>query len=178
MIKDITDVAETKASEINAEADAEASRIIEEARQAAKKMMGERLARAEDDIQQLRRQEISSANLEVKRTMLNARKDLLEKVYERTIEKIGSMPETKEEELLKAILSANESSGTRIYSNSESEALVRKLSSLEYGGNIDCIGGVVIENKDGTIKLDYTYDIIFKNVYEQNLKNTSDILFG
>jgi V/A-type H+-transporting ATPase subunit E len=88
------------------------------------------------------------------------------------------MPETKEEELLKAILSANESSGTRIYSNSESEALVRKLSSLEYGGNIDCIGGVVIENKDGTIKLDYTYDIIFKNVYEQNLKNTSDILFG
>jgi V/A-type H+-transporting ATPase subunit E len=170
VIKDITDVAETKASEINAEADAEASRIIEEARQAAKKMMGERLARAEDDIQQLRRQEISSANLEVKRTMLNARKDLLEKVYERTIEKIGSMPETKEEELLKAILSANESSGTRIYSNSE--------SSLEYGGNIDCIGGVVIENKDGTIKLDYTYDIIFKNVYEQNLKNTSDILFG
>ncbi|MCD4704024.1 MAG: hypothetical protein K8R64_07010 [Methanosarcinaceae archaeon] len=56
--------------------------------------------------------------------------------------------------------------------------MVKKLSSLEYAGNIDCIGGVVIENEDGTIRLDYRYDVILKNVYEHSLKNTSEILFG
>ncbi len=178
VIKDIIDVAEAKVSETNAEADAEVSEIIEDARQSAKRIMGDRIAQAESDIQRMKKQEVSSTNLEVKRTMLNARKDVLEKVNEQAIEKISSMPELKKEELLKEILKANESNGTRIYSNKESETMVKKLSSLEYASNIDCVGGVIIENEEATVRLDYTYDIILNSVYEQNLRQTSDILFG
>ncbi|MBP2031042.1 V/A-type H+-transporting ATPase subunit E [Methanohalophilus levihalophilus] len=178
VIKDIIDVAEAKVSETNAGAEAEASEIMEAARQSAKKIMGDRMAQAESDIQRMKKQEVSSANLEVKRTMLNARKDVLERVYEQAVEIISSMPESKQEDLLKAILEANESSGTRIYSNKESEELVKRLSSLEYAGNIDCVGGVIIENEEATVRLDFTYDIILKRVYEQNLRQTSDILFG
>jgi len=89
-----------------------------------------------------------------------------------------TLPAKKQEELLKAIIEANEGNGSRIYSNKDSEEVVRKLSSLEYVGNVDCIGGVVIENDEGTIRLDYTYDIILKNANEQSLIQTSDILFG
>jgi len=155
VIKDIMGAAQTEVNMINADADA-----------------------AEDDIKRLRQQEISSANLEVKRTMLNARKEVLDKVYDNAIETIASLPETKQEELLKAIIDENDSNGSKIYSNKDSEKLVKKLSSLEYTGNIDCIGGLIMENDDGTVRLDYTYDIIMKNVNEQSLKQTSDILFG
>jgi V/A-type H+/Na+-transporting ATPase subunit E len=178
VIKDIMGAAQTEVNMVNADADAEVSQILDDARQTAKKIMGDRLAKAEDDIKRLRQQEISSANLEVKRTMLNARKEVLDKVYDNAIETIASLPETKQEELLKAIIDENDSNGSKIYSNKDSEELVKKLSSLEYTGNIDCIGGLIIENDNGTVRLDYTYDIIMKNVNEQSLKQTSDILFG
>ncbi|WP_135612995.1 V-type ATP synthase subunit E [Methanococcoides sp. AM1] len=178
VIKDIMDAAQANVTMVSAEADAEVSQILDDAKQSAKKIMGDRLAKAEDDIKRLRQQETSSANLEVKRATLNARKEVLDKVYDNSVESIVTLPAEKQEDLLKAIVEQNEANGSKIYSNKDSEELVRKLSSLEYAGNVDCIGGVVIENNDGTIRLDYTYDIILKNVNEQSLKQTSDILFG
>jgi V/A-type H+-transporting ATPase subunit E len=178
VVKDIMDSAQAEVARLNREADAEATLILEDARQNAKKMIGERLAKVEDDIQKIKQQEISSANLEVKRTLLNTRKELLEEVYTKAKQSISSLSPEKNEELLKSIIENNEASGKRIYSNAASEEIVKKLSSLEYGGNIDCIGGVVIENEDGTVRLDYTYDVILKSVNEQLLKQTSDILFG
>ena len=178
VVKDITDVANAEASKINAEADTEVSNILDEARQSAKKIMGDRLAKSEDDIKKLRQQEISSANLEVKRKMLNARKEVLDKVYSQTTDLIANLPSSKNEELLKAIIDKYQGSGAKIYSNKDSKKLVTKLSSLTYAGNIDCIGGVVIENEKGTIRLDYTYDIILDSVNDMSMKQISDILFG
>ena len=178
VVKDIMDAAQADASKLDSEADAEVSLILDEAKQNAKRIMGERLAKAEDDIAKIRQQEISSANLEVKRTLLNARKEVLEKVYVQAVETISGFSPEKNEELLKELISSNEASGTKIYSNADSEKIVKKISSLEYAGNIDCLGGIVIENEDGTIRLDHTYDGILKSVNERLLKQTSDILFG
>lgn len=178
VVKDILDVAQNESSKINMEADVEVSRIIDEARQTAKKIMGETLSKAEDDIKKMRQQETSSSNLEVKRAILNARKEVLENVYMKSLETIAELPPSKNEELLKAIIEKQQINGNKIYSNKDSEEIVKKLSTLEYAGNIDCIGGVVIENEDGTIRLDYTYDLILKNMNERSLKQLSDILFG
>lgn len=178
VVKDILDVAQNEKSEINAGADAEVSRIIDEARQTAKKIMGESLSKAEDDIKKIRQQEISSSNLEVKRAILNARKEVLENVYQQVVEKIATLSPSKNEELLKTIIEKQQGNGSRIYSNRDSEDIVKRLSSLEYAGNIECIGGVVIENEDGTIRLDYTYDLLLRNVNDQSLKQLSGILFG
>ncbi|WP_094227830.1 V-type ATP synthase subunit E [Methanolobus psychrotolerans] len=178
VIKDIIDAAKADVSKMDSDADAEVSLILDEAKQNAKRIMGERLAKAEDDIRKIRQQEISSANLEVKRTLLNARKEILEKVYIQAVETISAFSPEKNEELLKELITNYESNGTRIYSNAGSEELVKKLSSIKYAGNVNCLGGVIIENEDGTIRLDYTYDVILKSVNERLLKQTSDILFG
>lgn len=178
VVNDIMDAAQAEVSQMDSEADAEASLILEEARQNAKRIMGERLAKAEDDIKKIRQQELSSANLEVKRTLLNARKELLDKVYVQSVDAISNLSPEKNEEILKVLISKYEANGAKIYSNTGSERIVKKLSSLKYAGNIDCIGGIIIENEDGTVKLDYTYDVILKSVNEQLLKKTSDTLFG
>lgn len=178
VVKDIIDVANAEASKISSEADAEISSMLDEARQSAKNIMGNRLAKAEDDIKKLRQQEISSANLEVKRIMLNAHKEVLDKVDKQGADIIADMPSSKNEALLKAIIDKYQSNGTKIYSNKASEELVKNLSTLSYAGNIDCSGGVVIENEYGTIRLNYTYDIILESVNENSMKQISDILFG
>lgn len=178
VINDIMEVAQADVAKMNSEVESEVSQILEDAKDDAKRIKGNRLAKTESDIDKMQNQAISSANLEVKRTMLNARKELLEKVYSKTVDSIASLPPSKNEELLKAIIDQNQENGTKIYSSKDSEELVKKLSALEYAGNIDCIGGVVIENDDGTVRLDYTYDTILKDVNERSLKQISDILFG
>lgn len=178
VIKDIQEGARAEVSRIKTEGDAKASEITNEAKEVQKKMLGDSLAKVEEDLQKLHQQVISSANLEVKRITLNKRKELLDKVYSQTVESIKSMPASKQEELLKHIINKHEASGTRIYSSKDSEETVRKLSSLTYAGNIDCIGGVVLENEDRTVRLDFTYDSILKNMYERSLKQISDILYG
>jgi len=177
VIKDIQEGARAEVSRIKAEGDAKASEITNEAKEVQKKMLGDSLAKVEEDLQKLHQQVISSANLEVKRITLNKRKELLDKVYSQTVESIKSMPASKEEKLLKHIIDKYEAGGSKIYSSKASEETVKKLSSLNYG-NIDCIGGVVLENEDGSVRLDYTYDSILKNVYERSLKQISDILYG
>ncbi len=178
VVKDIQEGARAEVSRIKTEGDAKASEIINEAKEVQKKMLGDSLAKAEEDLQNLHQQVISSANLEVKRITLNKRKELLDKVYDQTIETIKSMPASKKEELLKYIINKYEASGARIYSSKASEETVKKMTSLTHAGNIDCIGGVVLENEDRTVRLDFTYDSILKNVYERSLKQISDILYG
>ena len=178
VVKDIQEGARAEVSRIKAEGDAKASEIINEAKDIQKKTLGDSLAKAEEDLQNLHQQVISSANLEVKRVMLNKRKDLLDTVYNQAVEKIKSMPASKKEELLKYIINKHEASGARVYSSKGSEEVVKKLTSLSYAGNLDSIGGVVLENQDGTVRLDFTYDSILKNVYERSLMQISDLLYG
>jgi V/A-type H+-transporting ATPase subunit E len=178
VIRDIQNGAQTEVSKTNAEADAKVSEILNEARAAQKKMLGDSLAQAEEDLKNLHQQVISSANLEVKRVRLNKRKELLDQVYNKTVESIKSMPAAKAEKLLGDLIKMHEAEGVKIYSNKNSEAFVKKLSSLSYVGNTDCIGGIVLENEDGTVRLDFTYDSILKTVYERSLKQMSDILYG
>ena len=178
VLRDIQSGAQAEVSTIKAEADTKVSEILNEAKDALKKMLGDSLAQAEEDLKKLHQQVISSANLEVKRIRLNKRKELLDQVYNNMFESIKSMPASKAEKLLSALIEKHKADGVRIYSNKNSETIVKKLSSLSYAGNINSIGGIVQENEDGTVRLDFTYDSILKNVYERSLKQISDILHG
>ena len=66
VIKDIQEGARAEVSRIKAEGDAKASEITNEAKEVQKKMLGDSLAKVEEDLQKLHQQVISSANLEVK----------------------------------------------------------------------------------------------------------------
>ena len=178
VLNDITEGAREDVRRINSEADSVSNLIIGEARQASKEALGSRLAEVEEKLEQQRQQVLSSANLEVKRIVLNKRKALLDQIYDQALEQVKELPADKNEDYLKALIKANEKDGHTIYSNKASEKIVKKASSLEYGGNIDCIGGIVIENENGTIRLDFTYDLILKNAYDRSLKAISDILNG
>ena len=42
----------------------------------------------------------------------------------------------------------------------------------------DIEGGVVVESRDGTLQIDYSYRTFLNQVWETGLKDASDILFG
>ena len=52
-----------------------------------------------------------------------------------------------------------------------------KDSGYAYGGNIKCLGGILVTSEDGSINLDYTFDSILEDVWTSSMKQISDILF-
>lgn len=183
VVEDILKSARDEVSAIAAEQDAEVTSIIEEAKRRGERITGEKVASAEHEIERIHKQEISSANLEVKRMMLNARKEILDETYRRALKRIRELDRAA---LLRPLVRAYSGDATRVYSNKTDQPTVERLcdelleaqlTELEYADNIDCIGGIVLENKDGTVRLDYTFDTIMDEVSEQSMKQISGILF-
>jgi len=178
IIDDILKKGKEQSEAILQEAEKEANKILEMAESDAAKLRAEKEEAVRIEVEQLEKQEVSSAHLQVKRTMLNARQGLLEEVQKNVAERIASVSSKKNEKFLEALLKKHVELGSKIYSNEKDRRLVEKISGLQYAGRIQCIGGVVIESSDGSVQYDYTYDTLLKDISERSLKQISDILSG
>ncbi len=175
--QEILNKAKREAEDIRSEATAEAEKILQQAKEKAEEIKKEREKALEAEIERLRHQEASSASLEAKRQILNAKKELLDTVYKKAVEEISNLPPEKNAELLTTLLKKHASEGSKIYSNEKDRTLVVELSGLEYAGSIPCLGGFIIENEDGSLHLDYTYDTLLQDANERVIKQISEILF-
>ena len=184
VVSDILKSAEADVSAIVADQDSEVSSIVEEAKRTGERIMGEKIASAEVEVERIRKQEISGANLEVRRMVLNTRKGILDETYKQTAERLH---ELDAESLLRSLVRAHSGDATRVYSSRQDQPIVdglcdelleAKLTKLEYAGNVDCIGGIVLETEDEAVRLDYTFDTIIGEVSERSMKQISKILFG
>ncbi len=50
-------------------------------------------------------------------------------------------------------------------------------TKIPYGGTIDTLGGIIVENKERTLKIDYQYETIAELVWERSLKEIAKKLF-
>jgi V/A-type H+-transporting ATPase subunit E len=184
VVSDILKSAREEVSASEADRDSEVSSIIEAAKRTGEQITGEKVASAEEETARIRKQEISGANLEVRRMMLNTRKEILDETQKQAAERLH---ELDIESLIRSLVRAHSGDATRVYSSQPDQPIVErlcdelleaKLTKLEYAGNIDCIGGIVLETEDESVRLDYTFDTILSEVSERSMKQISGILFG
>lgn len=179
VVKDILDKAETESNGIIARAQAEASEIKKNAEAEASKVRSAEMARADQAISRMRQRELSGAKLDVKKSKLNAEKDVLEEVRSDLEKRLSSLPKEKKVDILNRLinLARKDVPAGKIFTNAGDAELV-KGSGYEYGGNIKCIGGFVVTSMDGSVNIDYTFDSIMEDVWATSMKPVSDILFG
>ncbi len=170
-VQQILDEAKKEAEEIIAEAKVEAEEILKKAREEAEK-----------EAERLKRQEISSVNLEMKRLLLNKRKEILEDVLKLVEDRIRKMDPEEKKKLLEKLINSCELEEAVVYSNKDDENIVREIISnkkgYRYGGNINCLGGVILESTDGEVRINLTFDDLLAQVYESKMSEVSKILFG
>ncbi len=177
VVESVLATSKDKVAKINVEADQDVARILNEARERAAEIKSRKEAEVGHATEGIERREISSANLEVKRSELNVHKDLLEQARVKLFEKIQNLPKKDNESLLKKMLEPYNLKDMKVYSNKKDEAFVSSLAP-NYGGNLDIIGGVVIESKDGALRYDLTYETLAREVFNNRMKEVSRILFG
>ncbi len=151
--------------------------------QADKKILEESAkAKRKNDaaIAQMEQQELSSAELESKKILLAAQRVSLEELRQQVLAELGEYPADMRKKLYaKLIAKAKKEFGECIvYSNKADRALLQLPTGMSAGSSIDCLGGLVFENKDKSIRLDFRFESMVEDVWNRNMREIFTRLFG
>lgn len=177
VIERIEKEGDEKVKSIIRDAETQAEQIIQKAQKTIDETYAIKKQELEKQLKTFRLQEQSSTEIEAKKICLNAEKEILDMTYQDCLTALQLLPHEK---ILSSILKkVNEEmpEAVYIYSNKREESLVRSLSKLTYEDNVECIGGIVVENKDKTLKLDYRYETIAMMIWDRYLGEIAYKLF-
>ncbi len=184
VVEDIREEAHARAEEIRTEADAEADELVEAAREDAEEIREEREREVERQIEQEREQRLSSAKLEAKQQRLEARRQLLEEVRTAVEETVATREDGREEltrVLLEDAAAEFDAADVAVYGRADDrellESILEDFEGFEYAGEVDCLGGVVVESEGSRVRVKNTFDSVLAEVWEDNLREISDRLF-
>ena len=113
-------------------------------------------------LKRMRQQEISSAELEAKRIVLNAKKEMLDRSLGETLEEMESMSPADKALMYQKIMAnaKNVISQAKVFCPRGESSLVPKDSDAVSVTETDMGAGLVLESQDGTIRLDYKFSTI------------------
>ena len=187
VVEEIRVKGRTDADRIRAESKQDTDKILAAAGRRAGEIKLAAEAESAKQTQHIIDQEVSAANLLVKRELLNTQKALLDKVYETVLIEIAALPESFHREAIKKLLTEvkKEISQGKIYCNTRDVAAVKAVISenpefakFKAGAPVDIDGGVLVDGEGGELQIDYSYRTFLVKVWESGLKDASDILFG
>ena len=186
VVEDIRETARERADELLAEAEAEADRIVSEAEAEAESVVEEAAADVERQIAQERDQQRSSATLEAKQDRLEARRDELAAVREDVEAAVADLEGDTREELTRALLDDaaaefEDASSVSVYGAPADaellDAICADYDGFEHAGDVDCLGGVVVESEGSRLRVNNTFDSVLERVWDEELREISDRLF-
>jgi V/A-type H+-transporting ATPase subunit E len=177
--EDIKEEARARAEEIRSDAEETAETIISDAESDAEEIRAQKEREVERQIEQEREQRLSSATLEAKQQRLATRRELLEEVRSEVEAELVDLDSDTREELTRELLEAaatefDDSNTVEVYGRADDESLLESIVSefdnFEYGGEVDCLGGVVVESEESRVRVNNTFDAVLEDVWEDFLQ--------
>ncbi|MCQ8894175.1 MAG: V-type ATP synthase subunit E family protein [Methanolinea sp.] len=187
VLEEIRERGRKEVERIRRESQEETTRVLSAAQERAAKIKQAANEEVERHAAFIMNQEISAANLQVKRQLLNTQKELLDQVYQQARRDVAALPESFHREAITTLLSRAKSqiADGIVHANARDRGLLEQIlaqksefKGFSAGDNVDIEGGVIIESRDGTLQLDYSYRTFLDRVWESGLKDASDLLFG
>jgi len=186
VVEDIKEEAHARAENIRDDGESRAEEIVSAAEADADEILEAAEREVEREIEQLREQRLSSAKLEAKQKRLEARRDVLGEVSEQVEAELAALEGETREELTRTLLEAtseefDDGDDVRVYGRSDDqellESILEEYDGYEYAGEYDCLGGVVVESDQSRVRVNNTFDSVFEDVWEDNLREISNRLF-
>lgn len=179
VVDEILESARKEADQILRTAKMEKDAMLRQATEEASSRKAAMLKETEDSVKRLRQQELSSAELEEKRIVLNARKEMLDRTFEESNKQLAEMSSSEKRSLYNKILEK----GRKVISEPKiycplGEAKLLDTKNGEKVEEIKMGPGLILESRDGTVRMDYSFRTVLEDVWEKELKGVSNILFG
>jgi V/A-type H+-transporting ATPase subunit E len=186
VVNEIREKGQKEAASIRQETAAEVEKILKAAQARAEKIKMAANEDVEKQVAHILSQEVSAANLVVKRDLLNAQKSLLDQVYKSTLNSVSQLPESFHKETMVKLLKQAKMEIPQgiVHSNQRDLNVLKEIlsknpefSTYTSGEPVNIEGGIILESRDGQLQIDYSYRNFLDIVWEARLKEASDILF-
>lgn len=178
VLKGIRQRGKRRAEEIRKEAKEEAERILAEARKEAEEKREQARQRAVEDAEPLRKQEVLGAEIEAKKMRLDAERRAMEAVKDRARKRLNDLPDQDRADLLEALVARarDELGSPRIFAATADADLVEGIAGEAFAGTRSIGGGIVAESKDGTVLVDYSFDTLLDEVWQEATRDVAEVL--
>ncbi len=179
VISEILETAQKEADQRIQEAEKERAKILQEADQRIEKLQKAEEKDLQEAVKRLKRQELSSAELEAKKIVLNKRKDILNRTFEEMLKELSAMDAKEKTALYKKILADGKKiiHRPKVFIPKGEADLLAGLRGCESLTEIDMGSGLILENEDGTVRLDYRFKTILESIWDRDMKSISNVLF-
>ena len=172
---EIIEEAEKRAKQIIEDGKKEADSITAKAKEQIK---GYKAKLREDEnnlILNLEKMKIAQTRSEIKKQLLDKKKSVIDSVFEEAIKKIKNFPDKKRRQYLENLLekAKKELDIARIYCSKKDSKFLKDIECVPE----DITGGLIAENKESTMRIDYSFDTILENIKENSLQEVAKILF-
>ncbi len=159
-----------------AEARQKAAEIIKDAGKEIEMLREKSEAEAKRIMEIIKKQELASAELESKKMLLEAKKQLINQVFAEAQKKIEALDAKKRAAYMDKLLekARKDIEVAKVYCS-------KKDANLPKGADVaaaDMIGGLIAENSYGTVRVDYSFESMLQSIKENELQSISKILFG
>ncbi len=180
LIEDILQKGAERAQEIVRQGERERDELVQSADADMKANHEKSLEKVEAQIAQLERHELSSAELESRKILLSAQREVLEDLRERALSELALYPQDKKQMLYARLFSTAERTlgDCYVYSNKADNAWLKPPPGIVSGGTVDCLGGLVFESKDRTVRLDYRFETMLEEIWGKMMNEIYTQLFG
>jgi V/A-type H+/Na+-transporting ATPase subunit E len=168
--------AKAESSSLIAEGKKEAARILREAEKKADELRERAEAESKRLIESIRRQETASSELEAKKIVLEAKKELVEEAFAAAAKSLESMDDKKREAIIKKMMAKarKDIDVAHAYCSKKDSKLLKDIKPEAS----DISGGLIAENKEKTVRVDFSYETLLQSVRETKMQEISAILFS
>lgn len=162
----ILDEAEQQADELTASAKKQAEQIKEQAREKGNKQA-----------HLLKREQLASANMKARQKEMEAKQEMIDQVFQQLEEEILSLSKKERKKLVKSAINrvSRETDIGTVYTSSDLVSDVENMVDAQV--EEDDIQGVIIEDKSGNTRYDYTFQTVLENIKNSSRKETASQLF-
>lgn len=174
--EEILNSAKEQSNSLIVEARKEANRIMKEAEKKIEEMREKSESETKRMLDTIKRQELASAELESKKILLNAKKQIIENVFAEAKKRLENLDDKKRELYIKKLLekAKNDIEISNVYCNKKDAKFLKGRNAEP----TNIIGGLIAENKEKTVRVDYSFETLLQSVKENELQNINKILFG
>lgn len=136
--------------------------------------------RLEAQITQMEKHELSSAELESRKMLLAAQREILEDLKERVLVELSTYPKDRRDAMYSRLFAkAKDILGDcYVYSNKDDASTLNPPAGVTKGGVIECSGGLVFESTDRSIRLDYRFETVLEELWNKKMNEIYSQLFG
>ena len=174
ILRQVEQAGRGEADAISTATRAEAEAILSEGKAEGEQVTGVIAAASKQQAEQLERQELPAAELEVKRARLDAQRQVLEATRQDALERLNSLTATELEQVYRALLVDVPAGGTLRCRKADAK-LLGKLASQKLDKPIEEAGFII---ETDAYRLDFRFSTLVEREWQAQLPTVSEALFG